>query len=314
VMEQVIGRSIADAEAVDACAVERPELARRLLSSMLGQILGDGLYHADPHPGNILVNPDGTLWLLDFGAVGRLDPVALEGLQGMAIGVATREPTILARAVRHLTGDEVTDLRPLERDLAGLLGEMGSDGGLSPAVMSGVFDTMERHGLTPPGSMVLLGRTMLTLEGTLRLLDPATDLAPAATQLLTGERRDDLADPEAIVRQEVIRALPALRTLPDHLETIAGQVRSGRLTLRTEQFAGEDRGVVDAWVNRLLVAGAGAFGALTSAVLLVAGSLAPKAAIRDTLWGVGFMGLTFALVLLLRTAAQSLRRLPVRGD
>jgi ubiquinone biosynthesis protein len=82
VMDEVLGRPVSDAVAVDAAAVERPELARRLLASMLGQIVGDGLYHADPHPGNVLVSPDGTLWLLDFGAVGRLDPLVLDGLQG----------------------------------------------------------------------------------------------------------------------------------------------------------------------------------------------------------------------------------------
>ena len=76
---------------------------------MLGQILDDGLYHADPHPGNVLIDAGGTLWLLDFGAVGRLDPLALEGLQGIALGSRCRDPTLLARAVRHLADD---DARP----------------------------------------------------------------------------------------------------------------------------------------------------------------------------------------------------------
>jgi ubiquinone biosynthesis protein len=314
VMEQVVGRPVSDAAAVDASGVERTELARRLLNSLLGQILSDGLYHADPHPGNVLISADGTLWLLDFGAVGRLDPLALEGLQGIALGFSLRDASILARAVRHLTGDDVTDLRPLERDLARLLGEVGAEGGMSPAVLSGVLDTMDRHGLTPPGSMVLLARTLLTLEGTLRIIDPGFDLAPAAAQLLAGDRREDLVDPEAVVRSELIRALPALRTLPDHAETILGQLRSGRLAVRTEQFAGGDRRVVEEWVNRALVAGLGASGALSAGVLLVAGSLASQPAIRDTLWGIGFIALMFALVLLLRTAAQTLRKLPVREE
>jgi ubiquinone biosynthesis protein len=314
VMDEVVGRPVSDAEAVDAAAVPRPELARRLLTSMLGQILGDGLYHADPHPGNVMVSPDGTLWLLDFGAVGRLDPLALEGLQGIALGFTLRDPSLLARAVRGLTGEDITDLRPLERDLARLLGEVGAEGGMSPAVLNGVLDTMEGHGLKPPGSMVLLGRTLLTLEGTLRVVDPSFDLAPAASQLLAGERREDLADPEELIRREVVRALPALRSLPDHAETLAGQLRAGRLTVRTERYAGGDRHVVDEWVHRTLVAAVGGVGAVASATLLVAGSLNGTGTVRDVLLGIGFAGITFALVLLLRSAAQSLRRLPVRTD
>ena len=44
-----------------------------MLSSYIGQILDDGLFHADPHPGNMLIDAEGTIWLLDFGSVGRLD-------------------------------------------------------------------------------------------------------------------------------------------------------------------------------------------------------------------------------------------------
>jgi ubiquinone biosynthesis protein len=147
--------------------------------------------------------------------------------------------------VRVLTGEDLADLRPLERDLARLLGEVGAVGGLSPAVLNGVLDAMERHGLKPPGAMVLLGRTLLTLEGTLRVIDPAFDLAPAASELLAGERREDLADPEELIRRELVRALPALRSLPDHAETVAAQLRTGRLTVRTERYAGGDRRVVN---------------------------------------------------------------------
>jgi ubiquinone biosynthesis protein len=314
VMDEVIGRPVSDAVAVDAAAVERPELARRLLASMLGQIITDGLYHADPHPGNVLVSPDGTLWLLDFGAVGRLDPIALEGLQGIALGFTVRDPSMVARAVRHLTGDDVADLHPLERDLAQLLGEVGSDGGMSPAVLSGVLATMQRHDLTPPGSMVLLGRTLLTLEGTLRVIDPAFSLAASAGQLLRERSDETIGDPQELLQRELLHALPALRSLPDHAETIAAQLRSGRMSVRTERYAGNDRNVVDQWVDRTLVAAIGAAGALASALLLVAGSLSGDLAARDTMWSLGFTGLTFGLVLLMRSAAQSLRRLPVRRE
>ncbi|HEY6395866.1 MAG TPA: AarF/UbiB family protein, partial [Solirubrobacteraceae bacterium] len=313
VMDEVVGRSVSDAAAVDAVPVARPELSRRLLASFLTQIFRDGYYHADPHPGNVLIGADGVLWLLDFGAVGRIDPVVRDGLQGIAIGFSLREASLLARAVRYLVGDDQIDMRQLERDLAVLLGEVET-GGLSPAAMAGVMDVMEQHGLRPPPPMLLLLRTLITLEGTLRTIDPGFELATEAQALVTRDHQAELGSPEELVRQELVRALPALRTLPEHAEELASQARSGRLTLRTERYAGSDRSVVEAWLNRVLVALAGGAGALASAALLTAGSLSPDKIVRDALWTLGFSGLTGSAVLLMRTAAQALHDQAAHAD
>ena len=204
VMDEVVGRSISDTAAVDAVAVERAELARRLLSLFLAQILRDGYYHADPHPGNVLVAADGVLWLLDLGAMGTIDAVTREALQGIALGFSFKELP-LARAVRHLVGDDQIDMRRLERDLSMLLGEV-EQGGLSPAAMAGVMDVMEHHGLRPPGAMLLLSRTLITLEGTLRTLDPAFNLAQEAQQIVARDHQPIWVDLQELVCRELVRA------------------------------------------------------------------------------------------------------------
>jgi hypothetical protein len=78
------------------------------------------------------------------------------------------------------------------------------------------------------------------------------------------------------------------------------------MVLRTERYTGADRPVVEAWLNRLLVAASGAAGVVASAILLVAGSLTSNRTIRDVIWTLGFMGLTTTTVLLMRTVAQAL--------
>jgi ubiquinone biosynthesis protein len=173
---------------------------------------------------------------------------------------------------------------------------------------------MERHGLRPPRTLLLLSRTLLTLEGTLKLVDPDFDLPAEASDLVVRDRLGDMGAPKEILRRELVRALPALRTLPEHAETLAAQLRTGRLVLRSERYGGGDRRVVDAWLDRVLVAAAGGIGALTSAAVLVAGSMATVHGVRDACWALGFSGLTAATVLLLRTVAQSLHAQSVRGD
>lgn len=308
VMEEVVARAIADPEALAASSVSRSELARRLLSSFLGQVLDDGLFHADPHPGNLLIDDAGTIWMLDFGSVGRLDPRSLDGLRGIALGVATNNVSVLARAARDLSGNQGADLRALESDLAVQLGALDGSAGLDPRVIGEVLSVMQRHQLAPPPSVTLLARSLFTLEGTLRRIDPQFSLVTESQQIVVEEHRDAFGTPQELLEREALRALPALRTLPEHAETLANQLRSGRLTVQTEHFAGDDHDAVDSWVDRLVIAAIAGFSVVASAVLLLAAGMTNDHEVRSALWILGFTGLTFSTVLAMRAAARALRR------
>ncbi len=309
VMDEVPGRSIADPEAVDSCGLGRTELARRLLESFLVQILQDGSYHADPHPGNVFVSEGGDLWLIDFGSVGTITPIVLEGLQGIAVGLGLNDASLVARGVRRIAGDRAaTDLRALESDLSTVIADMGT--GFDPALIRQILATMDRHGLTIPSSLTLLSRSLITLEGTLSVLSPGFDFAATGEEMARADAAATAGTPDEILEHELVRALPSLRTLPESLEAITDQMRAGTLSIRSERFAGDDRAVLDDWINRLLIATSGAFGALASAVLLLAAPATSTEGVRDALWVVGFGGLTFSVTLLMRTAAQSLHRRP----
>ncbi len=185
VMEEIHGVTVADRAAVATSPVPPKLLASRLLRAFLDQVLRDGLYHGDPHPGNIFVDQGGTLWFLDFGAVGRLDPVILESMQEMAIGFQMQDPVVLARATRHLAGsDDASDSRRLEADIGLAMTEGLAAGGFDPAAMTMILDIMGRHGLTVPTPMTVLSRAMLTLEGTLRTIEPSFNLAAEVNELL----------------------------------------------------------------------------------------------------------------------------------
>ena len=310
VMQEIDGTTVADATAVAAAPISPKVLASRLLRSFLDQVLRDGLYHGDPHPGNIFVDREGTLWFLDFGAVGRLDPVILESMQEMAIGFQLRDPVVLARATRHLAGsDDASDSRRLEADIGMALSEGLGSGGFDPAAMTMILDIMGHHGLTVPTPMTILSRSLLTLEGTLRTIEPSFDVATEVNQLLPAlaERKQEAMQQQ--LEKELVRALPSLRTLPGHLEGIAAQLRSGRLNMRLERYAGEDRAVVSRWIDRVVFAAIGMVGLLSSAVLLVASGMvgADQEGIEQTLQILGFVGIAVTSVIQMRVVAQLLR-------
>jgi ubiquinone biosynthesis protein len=308
VMDEIDGVTVAKHEAVAASPVPAPALAARLLQSFLDQVLRDGMYHADPHPGNIFVDRVGVLWFLDFGAVGRLDPVVLESMQEMAIGFQLKDPVILARATRHLAGgDEANDSRALEADIGLVMAE--GIASFDPKAMTLILDVMGRHGLEVPTSMTVLSRAMLTLEGTLRTIDPMFNIGSEVEQLLPALAEQKEAAVQQQLEKELLRALPSLRTLPSNVEAITSQLRRGRLTTRQERYAGNDRRVVSGWLDRVLFATIGMIGLLSSAVLLVAaGALGTEEqGAHDTLIILGFFGLVVSSVMLMRAVAQLLR-------
>ena len=309
VMEQVIGTSVGDDAAIAESPVPRPELARRVLSSFLGQILDDGMYHADPHPGNLMIDAHGSVWLIDLGSVGRLDSKALESLREIALGVATKDTYVIARATRDMAAtDTLVDIRALEADLSIQLADLGGLAGIDPQMIMGVLDVMQRFGLRPPPSMTLLGRALITLDGTLHGVEPGFNFAQSSLEIVKEEHRDAFGTPAEIIRNEALRQLPSLRSLPEHAETIANQLRAGRLTVRTERFAGPDRGIVEAWVDRVVVSAVGAALALFSALLLVAAAATDNNGVQKALWIFGFAAGAIATILLMRSAAQALRR------
>ena len=309
VMQEIEGVTVADHEAVEATPIPARVLANRLLESFLDQVLHEGTYHADPHPGNLFIDARGTLWFLDFGAVGHLDPVTLEAMQAMAIGFQLKDPVVLARAVRRLAGSEDTgDTRALEVDISVVLTEGLAGGSFDPKAMGMMLDVMSRHGLEVPSAMTILSRALLTLEGTLRTIDPTFNIANEAEKHLPGlaDQSDQMKEQ---LEKELVRALPALRTLPAHAESIAEQLRNGRLGIRVDRFTGPDRAVVGGWVDRVTFAAIGVFGLLSSAVLLLASGVvaADQDGVRNTLQLIGFLGVVVSSIMQMRSVAHLLR-------
>ena len=310
VLDRVNGSPVSDAAAVDACGVPRVELADRLLAAFLTQVLSAGLFHADPHPGNILIDPEGTLWLIDCGAVGLIDPVTMESLQLMGAGLATGQPALLARALRSISGADGDSIDPqaLEAELSRLLSEQLHAGGFDPRSLQNIIDVMGRHAIPVPAAFTLLARALVTLEGTLRVIDPKVDLATAAAVHLGSSMDVSPASAKEAAQKELLRSLPSLRALPALTEDVALQMRSGRIRLQVDAFSGPGRTNLTRWIDQAVFTAVAAVGLLASTLMLVGSSIAGPERESGALIAVGYVGLVISSVMLMRVVAQVLRR------
>ena len=99
VMEWLDGMSVREVDWGATRIADRVKLADSLLRTFLEQMLQDGVFHADPHPGNVMLLTDGQLALIDFGAAGRLDPVQQTALRDLMAGVSRRDADAVVQAV-----------------------------------------------------------------------------------------------------------------------------------------------------------------------------------------------------------------------
>ena len=222
--------------------LDRQALARELLASMLAQVMLSGVFHADPHPGNVLVLADGRLGLLDFGSVGRLDGSVRAALQRLLVAMDRGDPLGASDALLEvmLRPDEV-DQERLERALGQFMARYLSPG-VSPGVrmFSDLFRIVTEYGLSVPPEVAAVFRALAVLEGTLAQLAPGFDLVAEARAFAAGGGPGQLADPAAarqLVNDELTTLLPMLRRLPRRLERIASAAEHGRLSVQVRLFA-----------------------------------------------------------------------------
>jgi ubiquinone biosynthesis protein len=257
---------------IESRGLDRAELARVLLRSMVYQITEGGVFHADPHPGNILLLTDGRLAMLDFGSVGRLDTQQRFALQALLLALGRGDPAALRDALLELVSrpDEVDELA-LERALGQFIARHLAGGTAATAEMfTDLFRLATRFELVIPADIATVLRALGTLEGTLSVLTPGVDIA--------GEARAYAADhmgavsPLAVPKtaaEELIALVPVLRRLPRRFDRVTSSLEQGRLSLNVRLFADErDRRVITGLTHQVLLTVLAAASGIAAALLL----------------------------------------------
>jgi predicted unusual protein kinase regulating ubiquinone biosynthesis (AarF/ABC1/UbiB family) len=256
-MEYVPGTKINRIEDLDALGVDRTELARRLQEAYLQMLIVDGSFHADPHPGNLAVQDDGTLVFYDFGMSGRVD----EFVQGKIVqfyGAVARQDidAILDTLVELGTLSPDAD-RQLMSDIMELAIQDARGEDIEQyrvnQIVSQVEDTIYEFPLRLPPNMALVLRVATVVEGVCVTLDPDFDFIDVATDYLRdhgfieqGVR--DYVEERAEALQESTRA--ALRT-PPKLEEALDRINRESLTLDANIV--DDERVIDRLARRIIL-------------------------------------------------------------
>jgi ubiquinone biosynthesis protein len=230
VIEFLEGISVRRVAEIDALGVDRVDLAHKLLRLSLQQMLMDGRFHADPHPGNVFVLKQGGLGLIDFGAVGRLDPIQQSALRTMLFAVSQQDPSLLRQSVL-----DVATVRPgfdddqFERALARFMAKHLGPGAMPTAAMfNDLLAVLFSSGISLPAEFSTFFRALMTLEGTLTTLSPGFAVI-AETQTVAGDWGRSQLAPRSLAefaREEVMHLAPILRRLPrqfDRLATVAAR-------------------------------------------------------------------------------------------
>jgi ubiquinone biosynthesis protein len=218
-MEFLDGVKVSAVGTSDAPDLDPHVVARRGADAVLRQILAHGLFHADPHPGNILVLPDNVVAFVDFGIVGRVDRQMREMLADAILAIGQRDAGRLAEIVVSVaTPLRTVNMMALRADLEEML-DLYADISLGElslrAVFGSITDAMARHRLRLPADVLLLIKSVSTIEAVGRQLDPSFKIVEHATPLvesMMAQRRGPgaLAWRAAHTSRDVLQALGSL--------------------------------------------------------------------------------------------------------
>lgn len=239
-LEYVPGIKISHYEALEAAGLDRKLLAKLGARAYLQQLLNDGFFHADPHPGNLAVSPDGSLIFYDFGMMGEIKTNIREKLMQTLFGIAEKNADRVVNSLIELGALEPTgDMSPVRRSIQFMLDnfmdkpfEDQSITQISEDLYEIAYDQPFRF----PATFTFVMRAFSTLEGVGKGLDPEFNFMevaqPFALQLMTnGDTRNGSSIFDELGRQAAQVGSTALG-LPRRIEDTIEKLERGDIKVR----------------------------------------------------------------------------------
>jgi ubiquinone biosynthesis protein len=260
-LEYVDGTRFGDIRPMLLTPSERRRVASMGAEAIFKMAFEDGFFHGDPHPGNLILTPEGDLALLDFGMVGYMSRGDIEALSRLFIAVIQRDAgaalrsleTLGVRYAPEVRGDLVRDLREFLNKYSGLsVGEVTLGQALSELI-----GLARRYRLRVPPVFPLLTKALVTAEGLARAIDPSINVyevaRPYARRLLAERYR-----PENVLegaRELTLEYIRYLEDYPEQIRQLLGELADGELEVQLKHGGLDELvGQVDVLANRLVFA------------------------------------------------------------
>ncbi|QCB49326.1 AarF/ABC1/UbiB kinase family protein [Rhodococcus sp. PAMC28707] len=306
VMEFTSGKTLAAPGALDGfTAAERERLAHTLFDSLLRQVIVDGVFHADPHPGNIVLMGDGRVSFIDCGSVGRIDSHLRAGLGQFMLAIERNNPDQVCDALLGFVArPENLDEDALRRSIGRFLALYMSPGAEPSADMFvDLIRLVSDYALVMPNEVAGAFRAIGTLEGTVSAISPGLSMVTEARAFASQHFADSLS-PQSLqeaAKDELITMLPILRRMPRQLDRVASSLEAGRLKVNLGLFSdARDRKLIVGLVNQVVLAFLGGVAGIM-AVVLLANPGGPQVAESITLYEIfGFNLILVSAILFLR--------------
>ncbi len=203
-MECIDGVKVDHPEEITRMGLSCGEIAENGAKAVMKQIFIHGFFHGDPHPGNILVRPDGKIVFIDFGMMGRIDKYTKYKLAELITGVVKRDAGKMADAILDISvAEENTDIRQFELDIEDLV-ERYYGRALRQINMSQLlgelFSLVVRYKIALPSNFTLLIKSVVTIEGVGRELAPDFDMVKVARPFVQNMMRERY-DPKHFIKE-----------------------------------------------------------------------------------------------------------------
>jgi len=282
-MEYVPGTKINDVDALDEKGLDRSEVAETLQRAYLRMIIENGVFHADPHPGNLAVRDDGTIVFYDFGMSGRVDEFVQDKIVEFYVAVANQDidaildsliaiGTLSPEADRQVMGDV------MELAIADARGEDIEQYRVQQ-IVGQIEDSIYEFPFRLPKDLALVLRVATVVEGVCVTLDPEFDFIDIATDYLTeqGYREESIRQYLDDAQTQVRESATAAVRVPPKLERVLDRTERGNVSVEAE-ISDENR-VYARLAKRLVYGILLGFSLLSGSILYAAGELQATAAV-----------------------------------
>ena len=295
-MERVTGTKVTDVEGLERLGVSRRRIAETAVRTFLRQVLELGFFHADPHPGNFFVQGDGTVAVVDFGMIGRVNEITQIRLLRAGLAAIREDAEALAEEMYALgVAGRRADRGAFQRDLDHLLGRYGGRSlrELSASVVVREFtDIAYRHRLQLPGELALLFRVVIMSEGLGLTVDPDFRYLDYAAPFFQSRwnRYHGLASTAERAGRAAFDAAELTLELPRRAGMLLGRLERGEIDLNVrheglQRFSNQ----LQSMFNRLALAVILAASVVALALALGVGAFAGASTYMNWLFRIGLL-------------------------